>query len=122
MRIAILAHCAFERESLARELRALLPEETTIAAYDDGDIFRGRFTGAEASFLLANSMGELEPGRRLRQLHPHTPLVLVSDTEALSLEAFTIGTAHYLLRPVGKAELVEALRRCGCGAIAGSTK
>jgi DNA-binding LytR/AlgR family response regulator len=62
------------------------------------DIFMGKYNGMDAA-------------RILRQFNSDCALIFVTSSEDYALEAFAVTASHYLLKPVTREKLAEALGR-----------
>lgn len=87
-------------------------------------------SGAEALEILGASpvdcavvdvrmpeMDGLELLRRLRRLHPHVPVILLTGhaSAELGVKGMELGAFDYLLKPIELDELLDTVRRAAAG-------
>lgn len=69
--------------------------------------------------LMLPGIGGVETTRQLKQVSPHTKVVILTSSEAPStvLPAMTAGASAYVLKDIGPAELGDTLRRVAAGEV-----
>lgn len=113
MNIAVLDRTEQGRNNLANAIRECLSDaEIIINGHDSYDALHSGLPNAQAVFLAVSGMLDVEAGRKLAQLYPELPLVVVCDSPDYSVEAFAMGARQYLVLPLSGDSLTDALRRC----------
>ncbi|MDB1087474.1 LytTR family DNA-binding domain-containing protein [Streptomyces sp. ACA25] len=114
MRVLVVEDETFTREELA-DMLAGLPGITEVTAADSGES-AVRLLGTksyDAVFLDISMPGldGMEVARILGMLSAPPAIVFVTASESHAVEAFGIGAADYLLKPIRPERLAEAVSR-----------
>ena len=61
--------------------------------------------------IFMPGLGGLEAAKRLQQTFPHTNFVFVTTSREFAVQAFNLRALHYLVKPIDKESVAEAIRR-----------
>ena len=114
LRIAVLDDDRAELDRIRRELEAL--GETGAEVFSDAEALL-RAAGEKPPFDLAfldiylpDGTG-IQVSEALRRISPDTDLVFITTSRDHAVDAFRLRALHYLVKPVSREDLAEALRR-----------
>ncbi|MBB4932580.1 DNA-binding LytR/AlgR family response regulator [Lipingzhangella halophila] len=114
LRVLVVEDEASAREELASFLRRM-PEVGEVTAVEDGASVVKLLgtTGFDAAFIdiLMPGLDGMEVARVLGALSAPPAIVFVTASEDHAIEAFGIGAVDYLLKPVRKERLADAVGR-----------
>ncbi len=67
------------------------------------------------SDIMMPRMNGVELGKALREISPHTPLIFATafDDKKLLKDAIALGVDDYVVKPLDRNQLLEAVLRCG---------
>ncbi len=114
LRIAVLDDDRAELDRVRRELEAL--GETGAEVFSDAEALlraAGETPPFDLAFLdiyLPDGTG-IQVSEALRRISPGTDLVFITTSLDHAVDAFRLQALHYLVKPVSREDLAEALRR-----------
>jgi signal transduction histidine kinase len=108
-------------EQIETALEALAKRGVVTQCIGEGYRFVAAFAAGKPDMAIVDAEGfrkqDLEMLRVLREVRPQSGLVVLvnPDQRDVAAGAFCLGADFYLLKPVGTAELLEAVSRIGLG-------
>ncbi len=64
--------------------------------------------------IFMENMNGMETATAIRELLPDCGLVFVTTSRDFSLDAFSLNALHYIVKPITREQIAEALRRYSC--------
>lgn len=113
MKIIVLDSDPERREALAATISENLPPGAALHLHPPHTVFEEALPrDFFAAFIAVDGAAELEAVRQYRRLYPNVPVVFVCETEQFAMRAHAHGALDYLMRPMVRENIREALRRC----------
>lgn len=119
MRIAICDDESVDRKNIADALTAYARQnqlEFEIDEFEDGTAFLAAFH--RASYLVVfldvymGETGGVETARAVCSMDENCAIIFVTSSPDFRAEGFEVAAVHYLIKPIGYAEIQTAMNRC----------
>lgn len=120
MRLAVVDDHGPDLEQVAAVVAMSCDEMGLLCEVDtftSGADFRAAYAPGRYDVLVLDVlMGEdsgIEVARAVRESEPDLPIVFTTVSREYAVDGFEVGAAHYMIKPVDKAQMRAALARCG---------
>ncbi len=90
--------------------------ELTTVSFDSGEIFLSTFTPGMFDIIFLDiympGINGIETAEKIRRIDKNVLLIFCTSSTKFYAEGFAVAALHYIIKPVHKHEVIEALDRC----------